>query len=151
MDTNNFQRLGSKSNAHVGSDFEADARAFFAGQGISLTPDHCVSVGVDKIKKSRKFDLGSEFPPVLVECKSHTWTKGDNTPSAKITVWNEAMFYFHLAPTKYRKILFVLRDFSAKKGVTLAGYYLRTFGHLIPEGVEVWEYEPEINKAKRIH
>ena len=27
-------------------------------------------------------------------------------PSAKMTVWNEAMYYFHIAPKQYRKIMF---------------------------------------------
>ena len=91
--------------------------------------------------KEHKFDLGSSCPPVLVECKSHRWTARDNAPSVKMTVWNEAMFYFYLAPRKYRKILFVIRDHSAKRDATLAEYYVKTHGHLIPDGVEIWEYD----------
>ena len=30
-------------------------------------------------------------------------------PSAKMTVWNEAMYYFHIAPALYWKIFFVLK------------------------------------------
>ena len=30
----------------------------------------------------------------------------------KITVWNESMYYFHLAPSVFRKVLFVLLDKS---------------------------------------
>ena len=78
----------------------------------------------------------------LVECKSHRWTAGDNIPSAKITVWNEAMYYFHLAPQRFRKV-FVLRDFSEKRGETLATYYARNYGHLIPSDVEILEYDEE--------
>lgn len=88
----------------------------------------------------REFDLGSSSPPVLVECKSHRWTSGGNVPSAKITVWNEAMYYFHLAPPEYRKIMFVLRDYSDKRKETLAQYYIRNHGHLIPDDVEIVEF-----------
>jgi len=60
-----------------------------------------------------------------------------------MTVWNEAMYYFHLAPENYQKILFVLRHYSPKKKETLAEYYIRTYAHLIPNSVEIWEYDEE--------
>lgn len=141
MDSNNFQRVGSVSNAHVGRDFEAVAQAYFSDQGVLLGSNYSVPVGVSAGKKSRQFDLGSGEPPVLVECKSHRWTAGGNVPSAKITVWNEAMYYFHLAPPRYRKVLFVLRDYSQKRKESLADYYVRNYGHLIPSGVEILEYD----------
>jgi len=64
-----------------------------------------------------------------------------------MTVWNEAMYYFLLAPRNYRKILFVLRDYSDKKEESLAAYYWRTYSHLIPQGVEIWEYNESTRKA----
>jgi len=133
MDNNNFQRVGSVSNTHAGNDFETTARSFFAQQGISLVKNFMAPVGVGDLKKTRRFDLGSESPPVLVECKSHTWTQGGNMPSAKMTVWNEAMYYFHVAPDIYRKILFVLKH--SRRDVSLASYYLKTHGHLVPPGL----------------
>jgi hypothetical protein len=95
-----------------------------------------------------RFDLGSESPPVLVECKSHTWTQSGNMPSAKMTVWNEAMYYFHVAPAIYRKVLFVLKH--SRRDVSLASYYLKTYGHLVPDGVEVWEFDTSSNTAARL-
>lgn len=148
MDTNNFQRVGAVSNAHAGNDFEAAARAFFATQGITLTKNFAVPVGVGEAKKLHRFDLGSESPPVLVECKSHTWTQGGNMPSAKMTVWNEAMYYFHVAPASYRKIFFVLKHY--RKEQSLATYYLKTHGHLVPAVVELWEYDLETSTAERL-
>ena len=148
MDINNFQRVGSASNTEAGSDFEAIAQAFLAEQGISLTKNFAVPVGADKLKKMRRFDLGSENPPVLVECKSHTWTQGGNMPSAKMTVWNEAMYYFCVAPKKYRKILFVLKH--NRKDVSLASYYLKTHGHMVPSDVEIWEYDSSAKRAERL-
>ena len=138
--TNSFQRIGSVSNAQVGRDFENEVLEHFRQAGVSLRRNYRVFIGHSR-KKERQFDLGSDNPPILVECKSHTWTAGGNVPSAKITVWNEAMYHFLLAPKGFRKILLVLRDFSEKRGETLAEYYSRNHGHLIPGDVEIWEYE----------
>ena len=69
-------------------------------------------------------------------------------PSAKMTVWNEAMYYFHLAPARYRKVLFVLKH--ARREVTLASYYLRTHGHMVPNGVEIWEFDAATNTAEQL-
>ena len=149
-ESNNFQRIGAQHNTGVGLRFENIAREFFLTvEGIRLLPNFSVPVGVGDQKKSHKFDLGSAVPPVLVECKSHTWTQGGYTPSAKMTVWNEAMYYFHLAPNEYRKIMFVLKH--DKAGRSLASYYIHTHGHLIPEGVEVWEYDTDTNKGERLY
>jgi len=153
MKATNFQRIGSQSNAHVGKAFEADARTFFAAEGINLSPDHSVRVGIHTAKKDHKFDLGTDKPPkpTLVECKSHTWTKTGNVPSAKLTVWNEAMYYFHAAPDEYQKILFVLKHRHKRQQLTLAAYYLDKFAHLIPDKVEIWEFDPLLKNAERIH
>ncbi|WP_431064110.1 hypothetical protein [Methylotuvimicrobium sp.] len=145
-----FQRLGSKSNAHVGRDFEIVAKEFFSSQGLELMPDLKVLVGVGTIKKEHAFDLGCERQKVIVECKSHRWTSGDNVPSAKMTVWNEAMFYFYVAPEDYRKIMFVLKDRSDKRNETLAEYYLRTYNHLVPSDVEFWEYDESTKNAEKL-
>jgi hypothetical protein len=148
MDINNFQRVGSVSNAHAGNDFESLARQFFARQGIVLTRYFVAPVGIGEQKKPHRFDLGGKTPPVLVECKLHTWTQGGNMPSAKMTVWNEAMYYFHLAPATYRKILFGLKH--SRRGLTLAAYYVRIHGHMVPDGVEIWEFDTETNTAEQL-
>ena len=109
------QRVGAVSNSHVGADFERVALEFFAKQSIRLTRNFPVELGLSQ-KKRHCFDLGSSDPKVIVECKSHRWTAGANVPSAKITVWNEAMYYFHLAPREFRKILFVLHDRRGNDG-----------------------------------
>ncbi len=144
-----FQRVGSKSNAQVGRDFENVAKSYFHNQGLSLELDIKVPVGVDSIKKEHAFDLGCLEQKVIVECKSHKWTTGSNVPSAKLTVWNEAMYYFLASPVGFRKIMFVLRDYSEKRKETLAEYYLRTYKHLVPNDVEFWEYnEVEANAVR---
>jgi hypothetical protein len=148
---NPFQRIGAISNAHVGLDFERLAALHFLNQGIALEPNHKELIGIGERKKLHSFDLGSHKEKIIVECKSHRWTIGSKVPSAKLTVWNEAMYYFHLAPKDYRKIMFVLKHECAVRSITLAKYYLKTFPHLIPEGVEFWEYDEQLNAAFKVH
>jgi hypothetical protein len=146
----NFQRIGSISNAHVGRDFEEVARDYFLRiEGLKLQKNFPVEVGANITKKCRRFDLGSEEPPILVECKSHRWTETGNMPSAKVTVWNESMFYFHIAPSRYRKVLFVLRDVHTRKTESLAEYYIRNCAHLIPAGVSIIEFDEMSGSAKQ--
>ena len=146
-----FQRVGSESNAQVGRDFDIVAQRKFAERQIHLQLSHIVEVGIGNIKKSHAFDLGCSSQKVLVECKSHTWTSGHNVPSAKLTTWNEAMYYFHSAPADYKKIMFVLRDLRRGNGESLAGYYLRMYDHLVPAGVEFWEYDAVTDTAHSIN
>lgn len=135
----NFQRVGSISNAHVGRDFEARALAILADHGITLEVNHKVPCGLGNNKKMHTFDLGSDQPPVIVECKSQTWTSGGNIPSAKMKNWAEAMFYFHMAPSHYRKIFFVEQSFRPARRESLLAYFRRTQSHMIPPDVEFWE------------
>ncbi len=145
-----FQRIGSKSNAQVGRDFENIARSFFKGEGLLLELDIKIPVGIDLIKKNHAFDLGCLEQKVIVECKSHKWTAGENVPSAKLTAWNEAMYYFLASPKGFRKIMFVLHDYSQKRKETLAEYYLRTYKHLVPSDIEFWEFNEDESTAIRL-
>jgi hypothetical protein len=147
----NHQRIGSISNAHAGREFEIFARAYFAMyEGLHLQPGFPVHLGHAGATKSHRFDLGSDHPAVLVECKSHNWTVTGNMPSAKVTVWNEAMYYFHLAPSHYRKVLFVLDARHPRQGQSLAEFYIRTCCHLIPPGVSIIEYNTESRVARHV-
>lgn len=146
---NNFQRNGSISNAHVGRAFEAKVQAFFAEQGVLLEPNVSLPVGIEGKSKPHVFDLGNLNQNVIVECKSHTWTESGNVPSAKITTWTQAMYYFHAAPDGFRKIFFALKDYSEKRQETLVDYYLRLHDHLIPIDVEFWEYDEQAETAQR--
>jgi hypothetical protein len=149
--TNNFQRGGSVSNSDVGRKFEELARAyFFKEEGLTLQRDFRIEIGVSSKKKGRRFDLGSNEPAVLVECKSHRWTETGNMPSAKVTVWNESMFYFLLAPSTHRKILFVLKDINPRTGETLAEYYIKHHSHLIPPGVSIIEFDEYSGSAREM-
>lgn len=139
----NFQRKGAVSNAHVGREFEKRAKAVLAEHGLALDPNHKVAVGITSPKKLHPFDLGSENPQVIVECKAQTWTEGNKVPSAKMKNWAEAMFCFYMAPDTYRKIFFVERSERKTTGETLLSYFRRTHSHMIPSGVEFWELDGE--------
>jgi hypothetical protein len=135
---NNNQRDGTSSNSYVGAQFEEMAFEYFkTHENIILEKNYEVNLGVN-LKKLHRFDLGND--KILIECKSHTWTNGKNVPSAKLSVWNEAMYYFHLAPKQYKKILFVQMDFSQKKCITLLQYYLQTYYHFIPKDVLFYDF-----------
>lgn len=142
-----FQRKGVSSNTQVGKEFEFKIQKFFTQQGIKLEPNFSISIGITQ-KKAHRFDFGNSRLNILVECKSHTWTEGKNVPSAKMTTWDQAMFYFYIAPREFRKVFFVLKDYSQERDETLAHYYIRTNYHLIPEGVEIWEFDETNNTAE---
>jgi len=147
VDINNFQRIGAVSNTHAGREFEEAARLYFLENGITLRPGFSIDVGYS-IKRAHKFDLGSDDPSILVECKSYTWTSGGNSPSAKIRGMNEVMLLFSVAPARYRKILFVLRHL--RKEISLAVHYVKSQGHLIGPQVEIWEFDPSTKSASRV-
>lgn len=149
MDTTHYQRKGISSNSFAGSSFEEVVRNFWSKRGINLNSSYPLLIGISYQKKHR-FDFGCDIQKILIECKSHRWTEGDNVPSAKMTVWNEAMYYFSLCPSEYRKIFCCLRDYSKKRKITLAEYYIRTYGHLIPQSLEIWEFCEETNTANKV-
>lgn len=141
----NFQRKGSISNAHVGKEFEVFIKDYFKKKlQIELEDSFPLEIGLHNRKKIHKFDLGTDKESkTLIECKAHTWTVSGKVPSAKMTVWNEAMYYFLLAPKKYKKIFCIQKDFSKKRSKTLGEYYIEKYGHMIPEDVEFWEFDLE--------
>ena len=138
----NFQRKDAISNVHVGRKFEERTKvALLVKHDLNLDFNHKVAVGIASQKKEHAFDLGSEDPKVIVECKAQTWTAGNNVPSAKIANWVESMFYFHVAPSIYRKIFFVERSVRKTGGETLLSYFMRTHYHMIPSDVEFWDFD----------
>ena len=60
------------------------------------------------------------------------------------------MYYFKISPNDFRKIMFVLYDYSSRHKETLAQYYLRTYRHLVPGDVEFWEYNVETTHAEKL-
>lgn len=142
-----FQRVGAVSNTHAGRDFQHAAERFLTLQGLTLEREYPVAVG-HAVKKLHRFDLGSADPPILVECKSYTWTTGGNSPSAKIRGLNEAMLLFSVAPPEFRKLLVMLRHLRREE--SLATNWLRNHGHLVPPGVEIWELDVDTGEGARL-
>ncbi len=73
---NNNQREGEISNAHVGRYFEKIANQYFYSQGIILSKNYKIEIGINS-KKIHAFDFGNE--DMLIECKSYRWTNSDIT------------------------------------------------------------------------
>jgi hypothetical protein len=144
----NFQRKGALSNAHAGREFEEAALLYFKETGVVLQRNFDVPVGFGT-KKLKRFDLGSEDPPIIVECKSFTWTETGKSPSAKMHALNEVMLVFSAAPRRYRRILFLLKHM--RKDVSLASHYLARFGHLIVPNVEIWEFDMDTKRAQCVY
>ncbi len=134
------------SNTHVGNEFEEAARLFFAETGVHLQKNFVAPVGFVK-KKPHRFDLGSEDPPILVECKSLTWTPS-GPPHAKIKSMNEVMLLFSVCPQHYRRILFMLKHM--RKELSLGTHYIKSQGHLIGPNIEIWEFDLDAKRGERI-
>jgi len=140
------QRKGEKSNSQIGKEFETKILESFCKKGIKLEKPYPVEIGLGS-KKYHEFDLGNK--DTIVECKAMTWTKAENVPAAKMSNWNEAMYYFFLAPKKYKKYFFAKRHYSKKHGKTLLKYYIDTFAHLIPSDVVLYDYDTVRNHYKK--
>jgi len=143
------KRKGATSNTSVGIDFETLTLNYFKQSIPDITRPFWLPIGHIE-QKEHKFDLGSVEQKIIIECKSHTWTKGGNVPSAKLTTWDQAMLYFFLAPRKFRKIFVVKKDLKAKTQESLTSYYIRTHSHVIPDEVEFWEVDEKERDFRKI-
>jgi hypothetical protein len=47
--------------------------------------------------------------------------------------------------------MFTLKDKREKNDESLCQYYINRFKHLIPAGVELWEYDEVVMSALRIY
>ncbi len=50
---------------------------------------------------------------------------------------------------EYRKTLYVLK--SLRRGESLADHYIKRFEHLIPDDVEIWEYDSDIKSSSKVY
>ena len=142
------------SNKERGEAFEKRVQDYFAQKGIPLARHPKVKIGFSQGScKEHEFDLGNEN--ILVECKTSTWTESGNVPSAKITEWDAAMYYFvlaHEAGNKHQGYFAVSRDFSESRNMTLLDYYLLHNAACVPPYVTLIELgkaeKPRVFKCK---
>ena len=141
--------MANKDNPGRGARFETLVQRFFARHRLPLQLHYSIPIGFDGKRRHYRFDLGSERPPVIVECKRHTWQAKDTVPAAKLAAWKEACLYFVAAPCRYRRLLVVLRDL--RWGQSLAEYFLQHYGHMVPRNVEIWELAPSGRTGRRLY
>jgi len=117
--------------------FEERAGDYFEDRfGVDLSETK-LQIGPDQ---HHKFDLVSPDEDLLIECKSFTWTDGENFPQAKISTANETILFLSRAEAD-RKLL-VMQDDVAPDGRSLVQTYADRYGGLT-ENIEVWQYLPE--------
>lgn len=114
--------VGRKFQEFVKSILEAKYKICFESEA---------AVAIGKPERIHKFDLATEDRSIVVECKSYTWTKSGNVPSAKLMGLDEAVFYFGFLPSETKKFLCMAKAVCPGKNETLAEYYVRVHGHLL--------------------
>lgn len=122
-------------------EFIETARKCLEKSGIDVRDGFLLNIGQSSAARPHEFDLGSSSPRIIVTCRGQGWAMNGHPPTARITNWHNAMLCFANAPAGYRKIFFVVRSVHAKQTTSLAEYYVRKYGHLVPAGVEIWEYD----------
>jgi len=113
-------------------EFEKRTRSFFESElGVALLEQMPLRLSTGDI---HKFDLTSSDERIAIECKSHTWTKSGNYPSAKVTDVQRSIELLHKSSAD-RKIL-AFQDDIAPKG-SLVEVFVRRNRPLL-DGIEVW-------------
>lgn len=83
-----------------------------------------------------KFDVVSIDREIVIECKSHTWTRGGNYPAAKAT--DALVTVEHLKRHSAKRKLLVFQD-DRMQGKSLAETFVRRNKERL-SGIEVWVY-----------
>ena len=140
------------NNTEKGKAFARRVGEYLRRSGPVVEREYAVDIGFGtRRRESHHFDFGNGS--LLVECKHINFVASGNPPSATIATLNEAILYFLAAPPSYGRKRLVLAK-TKKLGVqhpnTLAEFYVRLRGHLIPSDIEVWKLCSDTLDAKRI-
>jgi len=138
----------NKENPLVGKKFQ-DLAAELLARYYDIEFTHEETFDIGSPPKPHKFDLVSKDRSIVAECKCYTWTKGHNSPSAKIATLNEAVLYFKLLHHQCKKLLLINKSKNPKTGESLALYYLRRYIFVL-EGITVIELDTESQTLKTI-
>lgn len=125
-------RLDSSPARFNWRDFEKHAKAFFQKELNVEFLEHMplpLSSG-----GHHKFDLTSPDETIVIECKSHTWTKSGRYPSAKVSDVQRSIELLHKCTAK-RKIIVFQDDFH--DSASLVEVFVRRNRALLA-GIEVW-------------
>src|ERR1051326_4415828 len=113
-------------------DFETESKSFFETYlRVSLRDQMPLRLPSGEM---HKFDLTSPDETIVIECKSHTWTKSGNYPSAKVTDSQRSVELLRKCKAK-RKIIVFQDDLFGTK--SLVEVFVRR-NRLLLEGLEVW-------------
>jgi len=116
------------------SDFERRVKQYLENMYQTEFHEQSLPVGFNK---NHKFDLVSEDKQIVAECKSYTWTKSNNFPSAKVSTAIEALFY--LSRINVKKKIVIFQDHRNNRGESLVEIFTRRYDGIIDD-VEVWAY-----------
>ena len=135
------------SNKQKGDMFEIKAKEIMQNfLGCELEEQYKVDIGFS-VQKTHKYDFGNE--KFVIECKSYSWTEGNDIPSAKLSHLKEVIFYFSLTPNSYKKILVLNKSIRNRDEKSLGTYFVEINRAFILENVEI--YEIENSKLEKIY
>lgn len=138
-------RQQNRNNPKKGRDFELRCQKILA-KHLDTKFDHQAKILIGIPPKVHDFDLASADRKIICECKYYSWTVSGNSPSAKLTTIDQAVWYFSFLDD-CEKIILVRKSPHPKRGETLGEYYARTKGHLL-SGVQIWEIDDDDSITK---
>lgn len=118
-------------------DFERRAEEYFEELFDVELSETRLQIGPNQY---HKFDLVSPDENILIECKSFTWTDGENFPQAKISTANETILF--LSRVEADRKLLIMQDNFSPDGRSLVKTYADRYGGLTDD-IEVWQYMPQ--------
>ncbi len=133
----------NSQNPAVGREFQTKV-CHIAEERFKIDFDEECAIQIGNPPKDHKYDIVAEDKSIVIECKCYVWTKGNNSPSAKMATLNEAVFYMTHLPERTKKIIAMKKDINPRTAESLASYYVRRYGHLLRD-VEIWEVDSDGN------
>ena len=139
----------NKDNPAKGKAFQLLCKELLSKHfGKEISIEVKIPIG-NKPKLDHRFDLGTDDRSIICECKSYSWTKSGNVPSAKLGFINEAVFFLSfLRPNTHRYVV-LRRAFHKKRNITLAEYYKKRYSSLLG-GIKILEIDMESNTVREL-
>jgi hypothetical protein len=136
-------------NPAKGREFEALCKELLEAYYRNAFETRAKRIG--KPPTEHKFDLVSADWKYAAECKCYAWTKGNNIPSAKRAMLNEAILHLSLLPKKIEKFIILPKATRSTHEETLAHYFARLHRHLLkPFSIQVLEVDVNRRKMTKV-